>query len=419
MTPELSAPQNIYLNELNTKFRAYVGGFGSGKTFVGCLDLLLFAAKYPKVLQGYFGPTYPAIRDIFYPTFEEAAHMLGFKTHIMTSNKEVHIKRGRKYYGTMICRSMDKPETIVGFKIARGLADELDVLPKEKADIAWRKIIARLRYKIPGVVNGLGVTTTPEGFRFVYDKFKKNPTESYSMVQASTYENLKYLPDDYIESLLESYPYQVAQAYINGDFVNLTSGTIYSNFDRELNNTDRTWQKGEPLYIGMDFNVGKMAAIIHVKEKGRPYAVDEIVNVLDTPAMIKLIKERYPDTTIRVYPDASGGSRKTVNASKTDLSLLEQAGFTICAHRKNPAVKDRIMAMQLAFCDNNGYRGYRVNVDRCPTYAENLEQQVWGDNGEPDKSNDTDHTNDAGGYFICYDYPIEKPVAKYSVSFSI
>ena len=67
--PELSAPQGIFLNGLNTKFRAYVGGFGSGKTFVGCLDLLTFAAQHPGTVQGYFGATYPSIRDIFYPTF--------------------------------------------------------------------------------------------------------------------------------------------------------------------------------------------------------------------------------------------------------------------------------------------------------------------------------------------------------------
>ena len=56
--PRLSAPQNIFLNGLNTKFRAYVGGFGSGKTFVGCLDLLLFAGKHTGLAQAYYGPTY-------------------------------------------------------------------------------------------------------------------------------------------------------------------------------------------------------------------------------------------------------------------------------------------------------------------------------------------------------------------------
>ena len=413
----ISKPQEIFLNGLNTKYRAYVGGFGSGKTFVGCLDLLIFAGKHPGAPQAYFGPTYPSIRDIFFPTFDEAAHLMGYELDIKETNKEVHIYRNGKYYGVVICRSMDKPQSIVGFKVARALVDEIDTLPPQKADLAWRKITARLRYKIDGVVNGIGVTTTPEGFLFVYEKFAKNPTTSYSMVQASTYENEEYLPDDYIETLLESYPENIAKAYINGEFVNLTSGSVYNSYDRQLNNTDRVWQKGEPVYIGMDFNVGKMAGIVHVKDKGNPVAVDEIVNAYDTPDIIRIIQERYPDTTIRVYPDASGGSRKSVNASITDIALLEQAGFTVCANKKNPFVKDRILAMNRAFCNNNGERLYKVNADRCPTYADNLEQQVWSDAGEPDKTAGKDHTNDAGGYFICYEYPIDKPVANYSVSF--
>ncbi len=89
----LSAPQGIFLNDLGTKYRAYVGGYGSGKTFVGCLDLLIFFSRYPGTVQGYFGPTYPSIRDIFYPTFEEAAHLMGFRVEIREGNKEVHVYR--------------------------------------------------------------------------------------------------------------------------------------------------------------------------------------------------------------------------------------------------------------------------------------------------------------------------------------
>ncbi len=39
----------------------------------------------------------------------------------------------------------------------------------------------------------------------------------------------------------------------------------------------------------MDFNVGKMAAVVHVKRLGLPHAVDEIVNGYDTPDMIRQI----------------------------------------------------------------------------------------------------------------------------------
>lgn len=408
----LNASQNIFLNGLNTKFRAYVGGFGSGKTFIGCIDLLNFFGKHPKTRQGYFGISFPAIRDIFYPTFEEAAELLGFTVVIREANKEVHVYRNGFYYGTVICRSMDKPEHIVGFKISRALVDEIDVLKADKAEKAWNKIIARMRLNIPGVENSIGVTTTPEGFLFVYNKFSDNPTDKYSMVQASTYENKKYLPDDYIDSLYETYTAELASAYVDGEFVNLTSGTVYKNFNRVLNASTETIKGNEPLYIGMDFNVGKMAAVTHVKRNGQPHAVDEIMALFDTPAMISEIELRYPNNKIFVYPDASGKNRKTVGASETDISLLKDAGFIIVAKPSNPAVRDRVNNMNAMFCNAKGERDYKVNVNKCPEYVKCLEQQAWNDRGEPDKTKDNDHGNDAAGYFISYDYKIQKPASR-------
>ena len=167
IAPTLNVPQARFL-AMQQKFKAYVAGFGSGKTWVGCGGICKGFWEFPKINQGYFAPTYPQIRDIFYPTVEEVAHDWGLKVKIVESNKEVHFYSGRQYRGTTICRSMEKPDTIVGFKIGNALVDELDVLKADKARQAWRKIIARMRYKVDGLRNGIDVTTTPEGFKFVF-----------------------------------------------------------------------------------------------------------------------------------------------------------------------------------------------------------------------------------------------------------
>ncbi|EPX7948555.1 terminase large subunit domain-containing protein, partial [Klebsiella pneumoniae] len=254
IAPTLNVPQARFL-AMQQKFKAYVAGFGSGKTWVGCGGICKGFWEFPKINQGYFAPTYPQIRDIFYPTVEEVAHDWGLKVKIVESNKEVHFYSGRQYRGTTICRSMEKPDTIVGFKIGNALVDELDVLKADKARQAWRKIIARMRYKVDGLRNGIDVTTTPEGFKFVYNQFVKAVREKpelrsmYGLVQASTFDNEKNLPDDYIPSLLASYPPELIKAYLNGQFTNLTSGTIYHQFDRVLNNSSEEEQPGEALYI--------------------------------------------------------------------------------------------------------------------------------------------------------------------------
>lgn len=423
-SPTLNVPQSQFL-ALPHKFRGFVAGFGSGKTWVGGSAICKHVWEWPRINSGYFAPTYPQIRDIFYPTIEEVAFDWGLKVKLKESDKEVEFYSGGRYRSTTICRSMEKPQTIVGFKIGHALVDELDVLPVAKAEHAWRKIIARMRYNVDGLKNGVDVTTTPEGFKFVYQQFVKRVREKpgleslYGIVQASTFDNELNLPDDYISSLLESYPEQLIQAYLNGQFVNLTSGAVYHAYNRRLNGSQEERKPGEPLFIGMDFNVGKMSAVVHVKRLGLPHAVDEIMKAYDTPDMITKIKERFwlyidgdyrPSCEIRIYPDASGGSRKSVNASETDIALLKQAGFIVIAPAANPPVKDRINAMNAMFCNAQGERRYRVNADRCPTYADCLEQQVWAESGEPDKSQGNDHAPDAGGYFIHKEYPIIRPV---------
>jgi hypothetical protein len=411
----LSAPQHVFLNELKTKYRAYVAGFGGGKTYVGCLDLLLFAAKHPKTVQGYFAPSYRDIKDTFWPTIEEAGEPLGFRCDIKRADKEVHLYRGSKYFGAIVCRSMDDPGSIVGFKIARASVDELDTMPTDKAQHAWRKIIARMRLIIPGEQNGIGVTTTPEGYKFVYEQFARAPTESYSMVQASSYENAEYLPPDYIDSLLETYPSELVSAYVNGEFVNLKSGAVYRQYSREKNRSNETIREKEPLHIGMDFNIQHMAASIFVQRPDGWHAIAELYDVLDTPTMAQMIKGRYPDHPIYVYPDASGQNASSKGASQSDVSILTQAGFTVRAKKANPAVKDRYMSVNKAFEVGKLW----VNDKAAPRIAECLEKQAFDANGEPEKpkQNGFDHQNDATGYFVYWHMPVVKPVIVTNIGF--
>ncbi|AKJ28825.1 terminase [Caldimonas brevitalea] len=362
------------------------------------------------------------IRDIFFPTMEEVAADWGLEVDLNESNKEVHLYAAGEYRSTVICRSMENPGTIVGFKIGRALVDELDILTKVKAEQAWRKIIARLRQTEDGLVNGVSVTTTPEGFKFVYDQFVKQVRERpelaslYGLVQASTYENAKNLPADYISSLRASYPPQLIEAYIRGRFTNLTSGSVYPNFDRRLNHTDDQIRPGDVLHVGMDFNVMKMAAILFVVRDGLPHAVAELTEVRDTPTMAQMLKDRYQAKghELVVYPDASGKNTSSKNASESDLSILRQAGLMVQASTQNPAVRDRVNAVNALILNDMGVRRLKVNTRTCPVYTEALEQQPLDTHGEPDKKTGHDHPNDAGGYFLVHHWPIARPTATVS-----
>jgi len=392
------------------KYRAFVSGFGGGKTVCGSMGVEMHHYAYPKVNSGYFAPSYPMIRDIFYPTIEEVAFMFDFSVKINQANHEVHHYDGRRYMGTTICRSLDKPGSIIGFKIGHALIDEFDTLPLSKALLAWRKIQARMRYKIPGLKNGIDVTTTPEGFLATHKLFVEDPLNkpdlksNYGLIQASTHDNAANLPEDYIPSLLESYPDELIQAYLHGQFVNLKSGTVYHSYNRVTHNSSETIKpNGEILFVGMDFNVQKMAARVCVKRSNGFHCVAELKDIFDTPAMIRVLKERWGGKhRIIIYPDASGAGRSSTNASTSDIKLLLAAGFEVRVNPSNPFVKDRVNAVNAAFSKGK----LRVNARECPDTASCLEKQAYDANGEPDKTAGFDHGNDALGYFVAYEMPV-------------
>lgn len=408
VTTTATEPQGEFLS-LPHRFRGFCGGYGSGKTFVGSISMCKNYWELPGFNQGYFAPTYPQIRDIFYPTIEEVADRMGLNVEINQGNKEVHFFSGRKYRGTTICRSMNNPGSIIGFKIGHAFIDEIDVMPTNKARTAWGKVLARMRYV--GAKNSIDLTTTPEGFKFTYDEFVKKLAEDpkrkerYALVQVSTDTNSENLPEDYIPGLIEAYPKELVDAYIHGQFVNLTSGTVYRCFERNIHNSTEAIKEGETLFVGMDFNVQKMAAVVYVKRPSGWHAVDELKDIFDTPDMIEIIKDRFKKNKIIVYPDATGASRKSVDASRSDISLLKQAGIAVRVNSRNPAVKDRVLSVNKQFESGNLW----VNTTKCRAFTESLEKQCYDNNGEPDKQAGFDHINDAGGYPIVYEFPIIKP----------
>ena len=418
-------PQADFL-ALDCKFPAFVAGFGTGKSETMCNSALLDSLEGGSdSLIAMYEPTFDLVRLILAPRMEQKLIDWGVRYKYNKSENIIYTANGQM--GDFVLRTLDNPARIVGYESFRAKIDELDTLKQDHATEAWIKIMARNRQSPSSYIrtsdkpmNTVSIFSTPEGFRFVYDRWVKNRKPGYEMVQASTMSN-PFLPDDYVQALRDSYPPQLIEAYLNGDFVNLTSGTVYPQFDRKLNHCDDEHDGAEPLHIGMDFNVGKMSAIAHIKKDGEPRAVAEILGAYDTPDMIKQIKRRFWKETsatefektceIYVYPDASGGSRKTVDAGTSDLALLSDAGFIVMSERKNPPVRDRINSVNAMFCNANNERRYMVNTRACPLYTEAREQQVYNKQGEPDKAHDRDHPNDAADYFIFYEYQLNKPTS--------
>ena len=234
------------------QFRLFCGGYGCGKSETMANAALIDAVSAPNSLIGLYAPTYDLIRLITAPRIQAKLEQHGIR---YTYNKsEFSISTSSPGIGDFIMRSLDVPERIIGYETFAAHLDELDTLKTDHAEEAWQKCLGRNRQhnsRDTGAINRMSAYTTPEGFRFCHKQWVINRTERHGMVKASTRTN-PWLPEGYVDTIMATYPAQLAAAYIDGDFVNLTSGTVYHAYDRIAHNSTETIKPQEPLFIGLD-----------------------------------------------------------------------------------------------------------------------------------------------------------------------
>lgn len=409
---------DLYLTEPQERFvfseathPGLVAGYGAGKSQAAAVRILLRALECPGMSFAFVEPTFDLVRLIAWPRFTELLDAWGIKYELNKGTSILALENRSQ----IIFRSGDNPERMVGFEVADAVIDEADTLRPQQAREVWNKMIARARQKKPhGGRNTVAAVSTPEGFGWMYETFGRELRPGYELIRAPTSSN-PYLPKEYLQTLSNTYSSAALQAYSLGFFVNLTAGSVYPEFDRALNASAETIRPTETLHIGCDFNVTRMAAVVHVLRGDDPHAVDELTGMFDTPAMVRVIKERYAGHPVILYPDASGSARKSNNASESDIAILKAANFRVCAASSNPAVKDRVLATNNLLAK----RRYRVNPQACPQLVESLEKQAYDKNGEPDKSAGFDHIIDAATYFIVYRYPLTpRPAMSLSMPFA-
>ena len=395
---DLHPGQLAFVEDNTTEIIGLSAGYGAGKTRSLAAKSVILAA----LNQGFMGcvmePTGPLIRDIWMNDFEAFLESYEIPYTFRASplpEYVLHLPGGNT---KILCRSFENWSRIIGLNLAWVLADEIDTVTPSIAEKAFPKILGRLR---AGNVRQFAAASTPEGFRWMWNTFGTEEAQQRpdrKLIRMRSADN-PHLPQDFIERLKANYDPSLLQAYLEGQFCNLTTGQVYDRFDRAKHViTDIPNVEDEPLRIGVDFNIGNMSAVIAVRLGNQLLLIDEVSGAHDTDALAQEIRRRFPDRRIYAYPDASGGNRST-NASQTDIQILESYGFTNQSPRSNPPVRDRVAAVQALL--ENGKGEVRLQVAaNCKRTIECLELQSYTEKGDPDKDAGYDHMNDGLGYLV-------------------
>lgn len=404
---ELLIHQAALMNDTTTKVLGLVSGFGAGKTWIVARKAIQLATLNPGCDGIITEPNYPLLTQILIPEMHDALRFFGFK-YIYKASESIFYVEIDGQTTRIICKSLERYDRLIGINAAWAIADEFDTTKEKIAYQAYLMLLGRLR---AGSVRQLIITTTPEGFKAAYRIFITEAGEGKRLIKARTEDN-PFLPEDYIETMRAQYPPELIEAYLNGEFVNLTTGLVYTHFDRKVNHKSVEIDPDELFLVSMDFNVGGCAMVGVVIRDGELCAATEFLP-RDTLGAIAELQSKHEDNRIVLYPDASGRKGST-NASMSDIDLLEDTdygGYEVDAPAANPRVTDRVNAVNVNFYQQTLW----VDTEKCPKLTQALEQQGYDDNGAPEKfggSGTVDDWNDSFGYLVHRRLGLSRPVMK-------
>lgn len=392
---KLTKPQDdIFFSD--SRFRVVVAGRRFGKTFLSTYELLKHALEVKGRNCWYVAPTYKAAKEIAWNMLVDAIPD-GYITKKNESALSINLRNG----STISLKGAEKPDNLRGRALDFCVLDEFaDMRPE-----AWYEVLRPSLSDRRGSALFIG---TPKGRNHFYDLWTRGVDgyESWTAFQYTTIQGGNVDKEE-IDAARNDLDERTFQQEYEARFVNY-SGIIYYSFSRE--ESVKTY-KGpiEELHIGMDFNVDPMSAVVCVRDGGVVHAIDEIVMYgSNTDEMVDEIRHRYGNKPITIYPDPASAQRKTSAGSRTDLNILQNAGFRVKVRTRHPAIRDRINAVNSRLLSSEQERRLFVSPN-CKNVVNSLERQTYKEGtSQPNKDDGFDHMNDALGYLIEYMFPIRK-----------
>ncbi len=387
------------------KYTALYGGSRSGKTFILVRSIVVRASKcksrhliirqtFNAVKRSVFMDTLPKVMTICFPHLSYRVNKSDLIVYL-SNGSEIHLA------GMDNGKAVEK---ILGTEFSTIYFNEASEMEYSPTQL----VLSRLAEKTPLAKRVWYDFNPPNKTHWSYWLFMKrlNPIDEEPLLNAEQYDYLLMNPGDNLDNidpeyikLLESMPEAERKRFLLGQYSDESDGQVYYAFDREVHVCDKIKKGNGQIYIGMDFNVEPMTAILAQVVNNEYHIFDEVfLNNSDTFKMVNELKNRgYYGTVI---PDSTGKNRKT--SGKSDHLILKEAGYQIPPVR-NPFVTDRVNNVNRLFTANK----IKINP-RCKKLINDLEKVAWKNNQLDQKTNPSlTHISDALGYFLWWASPLK------------
>lgn len=399
--------QRDFVTDFAHKYVGFCGGYGSGKTYSLVCKQLLLCFRSQGFTHLFLEPTIPLIDDVALPTWNSVLEKYAIPHTFRVSPRPVFKLLLPGGETPILLRSMENYERLIGVNAASIASDETDTTRQEIAEKAMIRLQGRVRV---GNCPQIAAASTPEGYGFMFTFFQEQQAENKKLYRGKSEDN-PYLDRDFVEDLKSKYHPQLVKAYLNGEFVNLESATVFYEFNRQRDVSGVFLpEPAERIVFGADFNVGQCHAVygvVRAGQKGQELHCFAESKVSDTFALVAHLQQKYPRHLaaglITCYPDASG-SHDSTSSTQSDHEILRGAGVKVISERKNPYV-----AETLAHANVHMHRGLvKINPTNCHDTINAVERWSYDSKTlKPAKGGSTDysHPGDALRYLIWQVFP--------------
>jgi len=378
------------------RFRVSTCGRRFGKTHVALRELAKHASDINKEVL-YLAPSYRQAKQIAWTRLKEKLRKLQWVEHRPIAELTIRLKSGSKIY----LKGGESKDSLRGNSYHLVVLDEYQDLDPE----LWTAVIRPSLSDTKGKALFIG---TPRGIgSFSHDMYTM--AQSTQDWEAFSFTTLDGGQVD--EKEIEEARRDLDERTFNQEYLatfNSYSGSVYYNFNREHHIKPLAGLDTSEIHCGIDFNYDPMSVAIAVIQNHVIYFVDEInMSGSNTDNVVEEIKNRYPRSRIVMYPDAAGRQRKTSAGGRTDISILQNAGFRVLNKLANPPIRDRVNAVNSKLKNTNGNISMYIDP-KCKQIIRSLERLLYKPNTSVIDQNDDVHMSDAVGYLIDYLYPIKK-----------
>ena len=394
----LSVPQQTIADDTH-RFKVVVAGRRFGKTHLAIRELCYYA-RTPEQEVWYVAPTYKQAKMIVWRKLKQKLTDLRWIKKANESELSILLKNG----STIALKGADNEDSLRGVGLDYLIMDEFaDVDPEAFFEVLRPTLADR-----EGKAMFIG---TPKGIaNWAYDLYQMEQEfpDAWKSFSYTTIEGGNVTRAEVDAAMRDLDERQFRQEFLAT--FETYAGRIYYAFDRVGNcYTQPPDIDTGMLYVGMDFNIDPMSAVIAIRKGDDLYVIDELrIFGSNTQEICDELKSRYPRSKIFVYPDPAARQRKTSAGGATDLTILANAGFVVKAPNSHTQVRDRINAVNSRLCGSDGKRHLYI-ANQCKYTIESLERHTYKEGTvQPDKDSGYDHMNDALGYLTDYLFPVRR-----------